>query len=375
MTRQHIVLLYSPAGGGHRAAASAIEDSLRILAPDAVVENRNILDFAPAWFRYDRAWALVQKHGVAAWDWLFDYTDNQRSEMIDEARLPLHRVLFRELDEYLVKTQPTHVVATHYLPAIAVARLRRTGALRAHALTVVTDHSTHRAWATEGIDGYCVADPSVARAMSRRDPQAPAVVTGIPVSRDASAPVRALQTHIDVPRILLLLFGVPADDGEATVASLAPLVRESRAHLHVLCGTSDGMLDIARRHLAGSNAVIEERAPSLLPRFDAADVVVTKAGGLSVSECLARGRPLLLPFAAPGQERGNLFYALDAGAAARPLEPADTGQLIAELAADPGRLRRMGFRARLASRPLAADAVARYLLTGAAFAAEVKHAA
>ena len=375
MTRQHVVLLYSPAGGGHRAAASAIEDSLRVLAPDAVVENRNILDFAPSWFRYDRAWGLLQKHGVAAWDWLFDYTDHERSDMLDEARLPLHRVLFRKLDEYLVKTQPTHVVATHYLPAIAIARLRRSGALRAHTLTVVTDHITHRAWATPGIDGYCVADPSVARSMSRRDPGAPALVTGIPISRAASAPVRALQTHIDVPRVLLMLFGVPQGDAEATLASLAPLVREGRARLHVLCGTSEPMLTMARQHLAGTDAVIEERAPSLLPLFDASDVIVTKAGGLSVSECLARGRPLVLPFAAPGQERGNLFYTLDAGAAARPLEPADTGELIAELAAEPGRLRRMGFRARLASQPLAADAIVRYLLDGAATAAEVKRVA
>ena len=380
MTKQHVLLLYTPAGGGHRAAASAIEESLGALAPEVTVDTRNILDFAPSWFRYDRMWSLWQVHGASAWDWFFDLTDNKRATAVDKIRFPLHRALFRALDEYLLATQPTHIIATHYLPAIAVARLRRSGKLRARTLTVVTDHITHQAWATPGIDNYCVADHAVARSMQRRDPGATVHVTGIPVSRDVCAPVRAVDSQIDKPRVLALLSGVPEKDAETALASLAPLAVQGNVHLHILCGSSERVLGAARRLFAGTDAVIAERAPSLLPLFDQSDVIVTKAGGLSVSECMSRGRAMVLPFAAPGQERGNLFYALDAGAAVRPLEVADTGRVIAELAAEPGKLRRMGFRARLASRPQAADDIVRVLFAEAQAATaqettEVKRAA
>jgi UDP-N-acetylglucosamine:LPS N-acetylglucosamine transferase len=66
----------------------------------------------------------------------------------------------------------------------------------------------------------------------------------------------------------------------------------------------------------------------------------------------------VLPFAAPGQERGNLCYALDADAAVRPSELADLADTIETLVAAPGRLRKMAARARHASHPDSAAAVA-----------------
>jgi len=89
---------------------------------------------------------------------------------------------------------------------------------------------------------------------------------------------------------------------------------------------------------------------------------VTKTGGLTISECLARGRAMVLPFAARGQERGNLRHALAAGAAVRPAEVADVGATIEALIAEPGRLRRMAAQARIASHPDAASDVVACLL-------------
>src|SRR5262249_57799998 len=126
--------------------------------------------------------------------------------------------------------------------------------------------------------------------------------------------------------------------------------RAARGHaLHVLTGGDPEVLAYAQRRLAP--AEIGRRADGLLPAIDAADVVVTKTGGLTISECLARGRAMVLPFAARGQERGNLQHALDAGAAVRPSEIADLGDAIEALVAEPRRLRRMAAHARLASRP------------------------
>jgi processive 1,2-diacylglycerol beta-glucosyltransferase len=347
------LLLYTPAGGGHRAAANALAAELRSI-PGAHVDVRDVLDFAPRWFAYGAAWSLIQRRGTHAWDWLFDVTDRGGLE-VDPIRLPLNEALFARLDRFLLETRPTHVVCTHYLPALAVARVAPR--LGARTMITVTDHLSHRAWIVPGIDAYCVADRAVARAVRRRT-TAEVAVTGIPIARAAGAPVRAVAADLSRARVLALLGGVPRRDALAAIDALAPLA--ARHALHVLVGDEPEALAHARRRLPG--AEIAPRTDRMLAAIDAADVVVTKAGGLTVSECLARGRAMVLPFAAPGQERGNVFYAVDAGAAVRPGELADTGDVIAELIAEPGRLRRMGARARLASHPDAAAAAARTLL-------------
>ena len=119
--------------------------------------------------------------------------------------------------------------------------------------------------------------------------------------------------------------------GAATIEALAPLARHA---LHVLCGDDAAVLAHARKRLPLAEVARARRR--LYAAIDRADLVVTKAGGLTVSECLARGRAMVLPFAAPGQERGNLFYALDAGAAVRPSELADLADTIEGLIGEPG---------------------------------------
>jgi processive 1,2-diacylglycerol beta-glucosyltransferase len=347
---QRIAILYTPAGGGHRAAAHAIAAELARM-PATHVEVRNVLDFAPSWFVYDRAWRMVQRHGGHAWDWVFDASE--RGLDLDVLRLPLHRALFAKLDEYLVDFAPTHVVCTHYLPALAVSRVRER--LAARVIITITDHQAHRAWLVPGVDAYCVADAAVARSVQRRT-RAEVVVTGIPIAACA-APVRAVKAELATARILASLGGLPARDAHAAIEGLAPLARHD---LQVLCGEDVAVLEHARRVLP--RAEIAARTEGMYAAIDRADLVITKTGGLTVSECLARGRAMVLPFAAPGQERGNLLYALAAGAAVRPGELADLADTIEPLISEPGALRKMSTRARFAARPDAAAEVAACLL-------------
>jgi processive 1,2-diacylglycerol beta-glucosyltransferase len=336
-----VALIYTPAGGGHRAAAQAVAGELR------GAEVVNVLDFAPRWFAYDRAWSLIQRRGRHAWDWLFDASD--RGLDLDAVRLPLNRALFRGLDRWLLAARPTHIVCTHYLPALAAVRVKEQ--LGARVVVTITDHLAHRAWIVPGVDAYCVADDAVARSVRRRC-DAEVHVTGIPVARAAGAPVVAVPHDTQRANILVLLGGVPDGDAHAAIDALAPLAH--RHELEVLCGDSPAVLRHAREVLGRG----EPRTNGLLAAIDRAHLVVTKAGGLTVSECLARGRAMVMPFAAPGQERGNLMHALEAGAAMRTNEIADLAHVVDRIAGEPGRLRRMSAQARRASRPYAAADVA-----------------
>jgi processive 1,2-diacylglycerol beta-glucosyltransferase len=91
----------------------------------------------------------------------------------------------------------------------------------------------------------------------------------------------------------------------------------------------------------------------------AADLVVTKPGGLSVSECLAKRKPMLLVSPIPGQEERNADYLLEAGAAVKAVDAATLEFKLARLLAEPARLAAMSEAAHRISRPnAAADVVA-----------------
>jgi len=93
--------------------------------------------------------------------------------------------------------------------------------------------------------------------------------------------------------------------------------------------------------------------------MDAADLVVTKPGGLTSNEILAKGKPMMLVAPIPGQEQRNCEYLLEEGAAVRLY---DAAWHFRTLFADPERMRAMQANARRIARPKAAANIAQHLL-------------
>jgi processive 1,2-diacylglycerol beta-glucosyltransferase len=90
----------------------------------------------------------------------------------------------------------------------------------------------------------------------------------------------------------------------------------------------------------------------------AADLLVGKAGGLTVSEALARGLPMAIIQPIPGQEERNADHLLERGAAIRCNNLPAAAWKIARLLDDPARLAQMGVAARAMARPHAASEIA-----------------
>jgi processive 1,2-diacylglycerol beta-glucosyltransferase len=94
----------------------------------------------------------------------------------------------------------------------------------------------------------------------------------------------------------------------------------------------------------------------------ACDLVVTKPGGLTTSECLALGRPMIVHAPIPGQEERNCDYLLEQGAALKAVDAIALDWRVRDLLAQAGRLARLAERARAIGRPHAARDVLRVVL-------------
>jgi processive 1,2-diacylglycerol beta-glucosyltransferase len=96
----------------------------------------------------------------------------------------------------------------------------------------------------------------------------------------------------------------------------------------------------------------------------ASDVVVTKPGGLTTSECLAMGLPMIVHAPIPGQEERNCDYLLEQGAALKAIDASALEWRVAELIGTPTRLATMAARAKALGRPAAARDVLSVVFPG-----------
>jgi processive 1,2-diacylglycerol beta-glucosyltransferase len=241
---------------------------------------------------------------------------------------------------------------------------------------VLTDYHAHQFWACPGVARYFVPTDATRREIVAAGAAPERVqVSGIPIDPAISAPAdrNAARRRLGLPQnrqvVALLGSGLPAERVReialALLAELQPSLR-MRAPATVVVATG------RNRDLAARLADIEQTSAGALrvlgpqPSLDllivASDLVLSKAGGLTVSEVLARGVPLLLPMPLAGQEGWNADYAIGAGAALGSDTAQGLAAAAAALLADPARRAAMSAAAQAIARPAAAQSIAARVL-------------
>jgi processive 1,2-diacylglycerol beta-glucosyltransferase len=228
---------------------------------------------------------------------------------------------------------------------------------------VVTDFEAHALWLEPCVDLYCVAQEETGHRLRARGVAPENVVaTGIPVAQKFSLPVdvprvrKRLGLRDDLPTLLVLGGGF----GMGPVIDI--LTELNRLATPVQVVVASGRNEQLRRDAA----VVERRYPAHLLGYvtnmhelmGASDLVITKPGGLTSSEALAMGKPILVVQPIPGQEAANSDFLLYHGAAAKVNRTEDLPFLLEQLLGSP-KLAQMANAARLLGRPDAAAAVCR----------------
>jgi processive 1,2-diacylglycerol beta-glucosyltransferase len=365
-TRKLLILSVS-AGAGHVRAAQAVEAAARAAQPSVAVTHLDLLSLVPADFRklYGHQYIKLVEKLPQLWSFLYSKSDRpSRDTLLGKLKRAAEKLNTRRLTAELAKLAPDAILCTHFLPAELLSRQRAKGARLPPIWVQVTDFDVHALWVHPHVDHYCVASDEVAfRLADRGVPREKITVTGIPVMPQFSAPLtravcaRELGTSPDKFTVLMMAGGAGVGGLDALAARLLRLPDDLQ--LVALAGRNEDLLSRLRA-LAGSHPgrLFPLGFTTTVERvMTAADLVVTKPGGLSVSECLAKGRPMLLVSPIPGQEERNADYLLEAGAAIKAVDAATLQFKLARLLADPARLRAMSEAAHRIARPHAAAAV------------------
>jgi processive 1,2-diacylglycerol beta-glucosyltransferase len=317
---KRIVFLYSYKPSGHSKAAQAIEASFREGGEIEASELDVCGDLHPILGPVvARAYLELVRKTPSVWDALYDNDGVRRATK--EFRDFVHLLQGFRLKERIQKLEPDLVVCTHALPCGSIAALKRSGALSCRLAAVPTDFSVHKYWLDPAVDLYIAPSPRAARELRQLGaPAAKVVDTGIPIQPgferrpDKAAARRAL--GLDPERPTALLTGGSRGLGPLLAAAETALHSFVDAQVAVLCGNNTDLLKRARKRFGRHpRAHLFGFVPDAIQLTAAADVLVGKAGGVTLSEALAAGLPSLIFEPLPGQERHNCDYLMGEGAA------------------------------------------------------------
>lgn len=365
MTRPLRVLVLSvSAGAGHVRAAQSLCAAAQADFPQLELTHLDVMEVVPSGFRklYAESYIKLVEKAPLLWAYLYQRTDRPKSTSIfDRLRRMIERVNTRRLDEEIARLAPDVIVCTHFLPAELLSRRITHGKPTPPVWVLVTDFDIHGLWLQPHMQGYFVASDEVAARLAERGVARERIhVTGIAIMPQFStAPARAeaaAELGIDPQRTTLLVMSGGAGVGgiENLVERIAALPGEPQ--VVALAGRNEGLLarlrDIAARHPGrvfpmGFTRTIERV-------MAAADLAITKPGGLTTSECLAMQLPMIVVSPIPGQEERNADFLLESGCALKAVDGAALAHKLQKLMAAPERLARMRDNLRVVARPQAA---------------------
>jgi processive 1,2-diacylglycerol beta-glucosyltransferase len=358
-----ILVLSASVGSGHTRAAQAVEAALKDRAPKAEVVHVDVLGLTNAAFRriYRSGYFKLIDLAPHVIGYLYERTDRSGGEMGDRLRRAVQRLNLSAMEDLLEDAPWDLVVHTHFLSAEIAASMKDKGLLEAPHAIVVTDYDAHRIWVQQPCELYVTATEEAASSLKRHGvPPSRIQVTGIPIDpiftqkRRREACLKAHGLSGDRPVVLQLAGG----------AGIGPLEEVYRGLLAV--ETPIEVVAVTGRNAEArtklENVAVPERHRAHVIGFTdkmhelmaAADLIVTKPGGLTVSEALASGSPIVVIQPIPGQESRNSDYLLENGAGIK-VHALDTlTRKVGELLASPTRLAALRRNAKKLGRPNAA---------------------
>jgi processive 1,2-diacylglycerol beta-glucosyltransferase len=361
-----ILILSASVGAGHVRAAEAVEHALKEMVPSAVVQNVDVLHMTNRVFRrfYSQSYLELVNKAPHVLGYFYDKLDRPSKsgrQRGDRFRLMVEKMNLKKFTRFLLQDHWDLVINTHFLPAEIIASLRRAGKLDVPQVTVTTDFETHRLWVNQPCERYFTAtDEGALYLQAWGVPPKDIVTTGIPigpvfsVAKDRAGLLAKHGLDGSRPVVVQMAGGFGVGPIEKLFASLLQVPEPLQ--VVAVCGRNEKLrfdlddLDKPPRHkvkVLGFTREIDEL-------MAVADLVISKPGGLTTSETLARGAVMVIVNPIPGQESRNSDYLLESGAAIKANSTATLPYKVSALLKDRGRLAQLRENVRRIARPRAA---------------------
>lgn len=323
-------------GKGHLRAAEAIIEGIRIKEPSTEFIHLDFGDFLNKRINsiIKVIYGEIIKHIPKFWGRIYYKTSKVQPESLSQ-RL-LNRLGRSDFLKYIQLYKPDFIVCTYPTVSSVLAQLRLDQILHVPVITIITDYTVHSHWVHLGVDQYIVACAEVKASLMSWGIKAQRIqVTGIPVSPKFEGEMDRRQINAklglvsDLPTFLLM-------GGSYGVLKSAKRICKKLADSPVpvqtiiVCGENEKLYQSLEEVIAQArNPMVRfGYVHNIEELMSVSDLIITKAGGLTVSEALTKHLPLVIYKPIPGQENENAHFVQHIGAGLVAGTEVELGQLL-----------------------------------------------
>ncbi|MFA5286890.1 MAG: glycosyltransferase [Candidatus Omnitrophota bacterium] len=361
--------MYISEVSGHRNAALAIEKAIRILEPNAEILNINAFNYTnPVAEKVTNSIYMgIIKMAPGIWDYLYD---NPRiARRVEQTKKKIHQANSPKLKKLFDKFNPDMVICTQAFPCGMVADYKDTYGSNLPLVAVLTDYVPHSYWIYDSVDYFIAPSEDVGVKLINKGVSKNKVKSlGIPFDPKFSEPLdkenlrNKYKLNSDLPVVLIMGGG----QGLGPIKTIVRTLEKTKAGIQeiVVTGTNRKLYKSLKRKIKKykNKILLFGYAQQINELMHLADIVVSKPGGVTTAEVLAKGKPMIIIKPLPGQEANNTKYLVEKGAAIKLDRAKKINLVIDELINNPHKLKCLSDAAKRISKPNSSLDIAKFIL-------------
>ncbi len=321
-----ILIMYATYGTGHRSIAKYVEEYFKSKNEEIKIKNIDLLDYVMP--KIGKATTKISNKIILAgnpilWGMIYKFFDSKITTF------GTYRLISKFFDSEALKREviaykPDLVISTHFFASTSISRYKKKGYIDSKLVTIITDYQSHELWLQNQKceDAIIVASKDEKREIVKKGVDSSKVrIYGIPISTKFNEEYNResilKKLSISGKKPIYLFFG---GGGCGSTTSLPYLKELIKLNLNA---------DII--FVSGNNTDVKIKAQKLVQKYDASNVrvfgfvtnvpelmaiseaVITKPGGITITECLTLKRPMILINKTAGHEKGNFKYLIRNG--------------------------------------------------------------
>ena len=369
MSAKRIILMYISEISGHHSATLAIENTLKILSPDIEVLNINTFNYTNPISEkiINRLYMGIIKRTPQLWDYLYDNPTVVKN--IEKIKETIHKFNSPKLKNLFDKFKPDAIICTQAFPCGMVADYKKTYNSNIPLIAVLTDYIPHSYWIYDAVNYYIAPSDEVTLRLIKKGVASEKIKTlGIPFDHKFNQNIakkeviQKFNLKPGIPTILIMGGGQGLGPIKTIVKSLEKIKLESQEI--IVTGSNRKLYNSLKRKIKKykKKILILGYVNNINELMDVSDIVITKPGGITTAEALAKRLPMIIVKPIPGQEANNALYLTEKEAAIKIDKARDINFVIEDLLMNPTKLNRMRECASCITKPNASFDIARLIL-------------
>lgn len=245
----------------------------------------------------------------------------QKDEPYDRHSLisMLSRFVSKKLSKYVGEYDPDLMIGTHSYAGVCMSILIETGVTSCPTVGIVTDYTVHPLWESTFLDYYVIPDALLTSEMQQKGIAKEKLLPfGIPVREQFARKIdKSEARHMlgieNIPTVLVMMGSM----GYGNIKPMLDAIDKSPHEFQILCvcGSNKKLKEYVDAAEWTKDVYCYGFTDEVDVMMDAADVIITKPGGLTTSEALSKGIPMIISNPIPGHEDRNLSFLVNTGAA------------------------------------------------------------